>query len=978
MKKDLTLKLFGPPKVVFNQKTIRFSFSKMEALLYYLAVMGQVNRDEIAGILWGDKENQVARKNLRNTVYQANKIFEGDIIVSPSRSSLALNPDLNLSLDVQLFERDPLSALDLYRGDFLEGFYVKDDEDFDQWASRKRDAYRKLYVESCYQKIEQVGFADPSIELLLHHLVELDEFEEKNYQLLMEYYSFHHQLGKFFETYYKLVDLLDRELSVRPSRAIEELYHSVLEAKRTHKLTNRLNIRELSFFGRKQELSQLEEYLSLVETGEAVGPFLVMGQSGTGKKRLLRQLVLMSNRSFNFIKVEGKATSQRYEGSSWNDLRQALEKLGDEMGLSLLEEEDDLISVWNQLQSLSKEKPLMILLENAQWFDAVSLEKVKQLEERRNQEKWQLIFTAEEPLPAFFVNFLGGLKVEKRLSQLELTNFDPSESRALLKGELGAIEPAVMEQMVEWSEGSPFLLSSYIEEWKENENLEPLPDIIQAYLSQELGDMSSEEEALLHYLSCFHKPISLSILAELTATELPVLTELIEPLSERAIVSIVEEGEALMVQFCKQLVAMYFYHLLSPARRRLFHQQIAQKLEETLEDSTDLLLYKEIAYQYKQSQNLLRSISFELTYLEEILQLEHELFPIYSKVDEGFLSDGTNSHLDIFGELSRIRQELDNLFSRHQRDREYKHLQLRYLYLEGRYFIRSGEYQKGIHDIQKVISYARELKQSDFLLEGYRQIIYYCIQTENISEMAYYTDLALEDAIQANNHEVIAIQLRLKGLYHLMVGDEEQATRHLYRSIDCFSLTNSMQAKYAIQIAASLAYLAEIEQIRGHFQVAVTHLEEVLRLVGDQAVDSVRVVFDIDLGIAYYWKGDLIQARRCFDRAQKILSSVRFPWKEELLEFYQSLIACQQGDQEKVAAYLARKERTMKPSANSRDKGMVHYLLAFLSDQKEKGEELAPALSTFLKEDKNYYKKVAEQHLNPYRDRHFLKKLKDL
>ena len=45
--------------------------------------------------------------------------------------------------------------------------------------------------------------------------------------------------------------------------------------------------------------------------------------------------------------------------------------------------------------------------------------------------------------------------------------------------------------------------------------------------------MSSEEEALLHYLSCFHKPISLSILAELTATELPVLTELVEPLSEK-------------------------------------------------------------------------------------------------------------------------------------------------------------------------------------------------------------------------------------------------------------------------------------------------------------------------------------------------------------------------------------------------------------------------------------------------------------
>ena len=978
MKRELTLKLFGPPKVIFNQKDIRFSFSKMEALFYYLAVMGEVNRDEIAGILWGDKENQVARKNLRNTVYQANKIFEGDVIVSPTRSSLALNPDLRLSLDVQLFERDPIGNLELYQGEFLEGFYVKDDEDFDQWASRKKSTYKQLYIESCYQKIAQDGFGEPSIESLLHHLVELDEFEEKNYQLLMEYYRIHHQLGKFFETYYKLVDLLDRELSVRPSRAVEELYHSVLEAKRTHKQSNRVNIRELPFFGRKQELSQLEEYLSLVETGKAVGPFLVMGQSGTGKKRLLRQLVLMTNRNFGFVKVEGRAGSSQEAGSSWSGLIQALEKLSGDPASSLLGGESDLVSVREQLQRLSQEKPLLLLFENAQWIDAVSLEKVKQLEESRGQEKWQVIFTAEGPLSDFLVKFLGGLKVERRLSQLELTNFNPEESRSLLQDQLGQIEPALIEQMMEWSEGSPFLLSSYIEEWKEKESLEPLPDIIQAYLFQELGDMSSEEEALLHYLSCFHKPISISILADLTATDLSALTELLEPLSERAIISIVEDGEDLLVHFRKQLVAMYFYQLLSPARRRLFHQQIAQKLEETLEDSTDLLFYKEIAYQYKQSQNHLRSLSFELTYLEEILQLEHELFPIYSKGDEGLVSDGKNSHLDILAELTRLHHELEELFSRHQRDREYKYLQLRYLYLEGRYFIRIGEYQKGIHDIQKVISYARELKRLDFLLEGYRQIIYYCIQTENISEMAYYTDLALEDAIQANNHEAIAIQLRLKGLYHLMVGDEEQATRHLYRSIDCFSLTNSMQAKYAIQIAASLAYLAEIEQIRGHFQVAVTHLEEVLRLVGDQAVDSVRVVFDIDLGIAYYWKGDLVQARLYFDRAQKILSSVRFPWKEDLLEFYQSLIACHQGEDGKVADYLARKELNMNQSANSRDKGMVHYLLAFLTDQKEKGRQLDPVLSTFLKEDKNYYKKLAEQHLNPYRDQQFLKKLREI
>ena len=108
------------------------------------------------------------------------------------------------------------------------------------------------------------------------------------------------------------------------------------------------------------------------------------------------------------------------------------------------------------------------------------------------------------------------------------------------------------------------------------------------------------------------------------------------------------------------------------------------------------------------------------------------------------------------------------------------------------------------------------------------------------------------------------------------------------------------------------------------------------------------------------------------------MSGVRFPWKEELLEFYQSLIACHFGEQEKVATYLARKEGTMKQTMNARDKGMVCYLLAFLAAQKEQGEQLLPALSAFLKEDKDYYKKLAEQHLTPYRDRPFLKRLKNL
>lgn len=132
------------------------------------------------------------------------------------------------------------------------------------------------------------------------------------------------------------------------------------------------------------------------------------------------------------------------------------------------------------------------------------------------------------------------------------------------------------------------------------------------------------------------------------------MTELIEPLSERAIVSIVEEGEALLVQFYSNC-SMY---VLLPSSSANWSSSSINKLRKSwksLEDSTDLLLYK-IAYQYKAIPKSFAFLIFELTYLEKkILQLEHEAFPIYSKVDEGFLSRwSTNNHLDILETITYI------------------------------------------------------------------------------------------------------------------------------------------------------------------------------------------------------------------------------------------------------------------------------------------------------------------------------------
>ena len=71
-------------------------------------------------------------------------------------------------------------------------------------------------------------------------------------------------------------------------------------------------------------------------------------------------------------------------------------------------------------------------------------------------------------------------------------------------------------------------------------------------------------------------------------------------------------------------------------------------------------------------------------------------------------------------------------------------------------------------------------------------------------------DLALDLAVQENNHREIGVLLRLQGLYHMMTGNYEQAEKRLLESINALTVTESMARSYTVNIAASYNYIGEI------------------------------------------------------------------------------------------------------------------------------------------------------------------------
>ncbi len=102
---------------------------------------GAITRDRLVGLLWPDRDERTARHLLADSLYVLRRTL-GDAAIVATAGSVRLSPDL-VWTDVAEFRRALdderwSDAVTLYRGDFLDGFYVRNAVDFDQWAMSER------------------------------------------------------------------------------------------------------------------------------------------------------------------------------------------------------------------------------------------------------------------------------------------------------------------------------------------------------------------------------------------------------------------------------------------------------------------------------------------------------------------------------------------------------------------------------------------------------------------------------------------------------------------------------------------------------------------------------------------------------------------------------------------------------------------------------------------------------------------------
>src|SRR5688500_7192737 len=113
------------------------------ALLAYLAAAADapVTRDKLMGLFWPERPDHSARHSLSQLLYALRPELPPDALIT-SADEVRLDrdrlpSDLNDFLDAIRASEDQ-RAVEVYRGPFLDGFFVDDAPEFERWAETER------------------------------------------------------------------------------------------------------------------------------------------------------------------------------------------------------------------------------------------------------------------------------------------------------------------------------------------------------------------------------------------------------------------------------------------------------------------------------------------------------------------------------------------------------------------------------------------------------------------------------------------------------------------------------------------------------------------------------------------------------------------------------------------------------------------------------------------------------------------------
>ncbi|MDD2482465.1 MAG: AAA family ATPase, partial [Lutispora sp.] len=659
----INVKLFGTPSVSRGNTRIVFPSRKVEALFYYLVVNKEAAREELSGLLWPDANAQAGRKNIRNAIYYIKKSLDMDIVISPNKSIIMLNPNVQIFSDLELLLSDD-EWIDAYTGDFLQGFIVKDEEALEEWIINSKEKYKSLYVQKLYKKIKE-DFTHShydSVEQCARQLIQIDEYDEKAHRVLMKIFTEMGMYNKAIDIYNKLSEVLERDLGIIPDIKSRTLFQKIQEIRSCFQTETSAKDGKL-FYGRQEELAKLHSNHNSFKNERDYRSILIIGEAGIGKTAL-KDRFLEEIREDGIFILESNCYQAEQEfplkpwGSilgkildiiekekveipfAWKDILTAFfpsfavhdEKLGlgfnvkaSPMKLKMLEE-----TIISLFKKISKIKKTILVFDDIQWMDNLSISLLSGIL-LHITEGIGIIATCRNGFSQIIENYIVELVKNNRLSKIELARFTKEEVIDFVNRALPdySFNDDIYEKIYKETEGNTFFIVECLNSFRENKGLDMMSSRMTDILKSRFIGINEDGLKTLNIASIFFDEISVEILAEISGMDNLQLLDILDDLKARFIIKETDNKYAPSIIFAHQKLREFIYNIQSPARKQILHDRIGKIIESRLmDDDRDIALYSRLIYHFSKSGNMVSTLKYSIKTANFYLDFNHELFPI--------------------------------------------------------------------------------------------------------------------------------------------------------------------------------------------------------------------------------------------------------------------------------------------------------------------------------------------------------------
>jgi DNA-binding SARP family transcriptional activator len=648
--KALRVLLLGTPEVRWEGELLQIQRRYPRALLLYLASQGaMVGREELLTVFWEDYNEKTARLRLRETLNKLRASLPRPNILISQKDLVGLDfqrvwvdllefekmCDHPWSIAQQIPPKEPLpdnifnrlkEAVGLWRGPrFLAGSNLPSTNQLDEWLSlnsHRSEHKRGRILERLSEHAFVVGNYEESLHLA-RHAIENDELSENLHERILRILIRMDRRNEAREHFRYLLQVFRRELDQSPSPRLFSLYHlthspvTTIPSPPAQLLTVKTSL-DAPFVGRQDHIKELNQ---AYQKGGAV---LILGESGLGKTRLLKEFVSQLKGTPRLMLASCRAEENNLPfqpiiemvrnsilpeewinfPSSWiNNLLPIIPDLADlhpEAGVTVElvpgQARSLMFEAIRQISAqIASQQRLIICLDNAQWADEATLAAMAYLLERPpflNDAVLILAARAESSSP-YLERLIRSLEENSKGTRIILARLKPVEISELVQCVL-KISPSTefIGQLAAESGGNPFFILEAIRTLLERgvasdisggKSL-PLARSVYLLILDRLNSLSALARSVLEMAAIVGSQFRPELVARAGDFPTNVLYQALIELERRQLIeSLHTQDSHLYYRFIHDKIREALLLDINPVKLRWLHNQVARALEAYLQ-----------------------------------------------------------------------------------------------------------------------------------------------------------------------------------------------------------------------------------------------------------------------------------------------------------------------------------------------------------------------------------------------------------